>query len=744
MVTLSSSQPAEMPATASNSIKPRKLRLYYLLFFFSGFPALLYQIVWQRALFTLYGVNIESVTMIVTVFMLGLGLGSLAGGWLSARSRIRLLVAFGGIELSIGVFGVASLRIFHLVGAFTAGRSTLETGLVSFALLLLPTLLMGSTLPLLVEYFVRRTGNVAESVSALYSVNTFGSGVACLAAALFLMRIFGESGAMRVAACFNFLVGMTALALQMGDGAPAPMEKLPDATSEPETIPFWIGMLLAGVTGFIALAYEIIWYRLYSFASGGAAACFAGLLAFYLFGIACGSLMVYDACQRKMRNDVHRILQTCARVVVLGTIASFLLGPTLARSIVHVPYVLTFGFVFIAAGLLGSAFPLLAEAAVGSGAGAGKRIGFLYLSNIVGSTLGSFLIGFVVLNYWSTRATSLLLLSLGLIAAIALAVLSGPKSRKGVFAFGCAGCIAAALCSGPLFSSMYERLLYKSAYQSSMKFADVVENRSGVIAVDSADIVYGGGVYDGRFNTDLVHDSNGLIRAFAVSNLRPGPKNILVIGLSSGSWAQVVANDPDVEDEMVIEINPGYQPLIRKHADVASLLRNPKVHIVIDDGRRWLVSHPNRKFDFILMNTSFNWRANTTNLLSTEFLGIIRAHLNPGGVAYYNTTSSERVLVTGSTEFPYALRIFNFLAVSDTPLTLDEDIWKAKLTSYRIDGRPVFDLANQPDRDALNRILHLDDAIGTSRGMVESRTSMLHRFHSFQLITDDNMGTEWQ
>jgi SAM-dependent methyltransferase len=277
-----------------------------------------------------------------------------------------------------------------------------------------------------------------------------------------------------------------------------------------------------------------------------------------------------------------------------------------------------------------------------------------------------------------------------------------------------------------------------------MRFADVVENRSGVIAVDSADIVYGGGAYDGRFNTDLVHDSNGLIRVFAVSDLRPGPKKVLVIGLSSGSWAQVMANDPDVEDETIVEINPGYLPLIRKHADVVSLLQNPKVHIVIDDGRRWLTSHPNRKFDFILMNTSFNWRANMTNLLSTEFLEMIRAHLNPGGVAYYNTTSSERVLVSGSTVFPYALRISNFLAVSDSPLTLDEDVWKAKLTSYRIDGRLVFDLSNPQDRYVLNEILHLDDVSGISRGLVESRASMLGRFKGVRLITDDNMGTEWQ
>jgi hypothetical protein len=159
-------------------IKERSVWIYYV-FLFSGFPALLYQIVWQRALFTLYGVNVESVTMIVTVFMLGLGLGSLLGGRLSSLPKIRPLVAFGAIEISIGLFGAVSLWIFHRVGALTAGHSTFVTGAVAFGLLLIPTLLMGSTLPLLVEHVVRTTGNVGESVGSLYAVNTFGSGVAC-------------------------------------------------------------------------------------------------------------------------------------------------------------------------------------------------------------------------------------------------------------------------------------------------------------------------------------------------------------------------------------------------------------------------------------------------------------------------------------------------------------------------------------------------------------------------------------
>jgi spermidine synthase len=92
-------------------------------------------------------------------------------------------------------------------------------------------------------------------------------------------------------------------------------------------------------------------------------------------------------------------------------------------------------------------------------------------------------------------------------------------------------------------------------------------------------------------------------------------------------------------------------PLISKYSEVESLLRNPKVHIIIDDGRRWLVANPNRRFDFILMNTTFNWRANTTNLLSTEFMDLLRTHMKQGGIAYYNTTSSRDVLATGQPRF---------------------------------------------------------------------------------------------
>ena len=718
--------------------------LYFLLFFVSGFPALLYQIVWQRALFTLYGMNVEAVTMIVTVFMLGLGLGSLAGGWLSTRPGIRLLLAFGTIELLVGTFGFASLWLFQRIGSMTAGASTVLTGCVTFGLLLIPTLLMGSTLPLLVEHFSRRTQNVGESVGSLYFVNTLGAGAASYLAALFIMRSFGESGSVRLAVALNVVVGGCALALQ-SRSTPAVSLPLEEKTPVKQgTIPLWIGMLLAGATGFIALSYEILWYRLYSYTSEGRAACFAKLLAFYLFGIAYGSLAVRDACRKKLGNDISRTLATCGEVVVAGAIASFLLGPALGFWVLRFNYELSFIFVAIAAALLGAAFPLLSHAAIDPRHGVGRSLSYLYLSNIIGSALGSFIIGFVALDVMSTHSACVMLLVLGIAVSVVLAILAGPKGRKLGIVAGCMVAIALTVYSGSLFSGMYERLLFRGTYKSGQTLKSLVENRSGVIAVDQSDIVYGGGTYDGRFNTDLVHDSNMIYRAFAVAGLKTNLKDVLVIGLSSGSWAQVLANDPNVDSITIVEINPGYLPLIEQHPEVQSLLRNPKVHIVIDDGRRWLVAHPEQKFDFVLMNTTFSWRANTSNLLSTQFLRLVRRHLKPGGIEYYNTTSSNEAQATGANEFPYALRVGNFLAVSDRPIELNKKRWTTALTSYQIDGRPVFNLVNALDRDRLAQVVGIADQLESRNGLLESRESILLRTRNTQLITDDNMGTEWK
>ena len=193
-------------------------RVLCVLFFFSGFPALIYQLTWQRQLFLIFGVNIESVTIVVTAFMLGLGVGSLAGGWLSNRRGIRPLPLLAAIELLTGAFGVVSLTIFDKVGEWMIGLSLPATAAGSLGLVIVPTLLMGATLPVLVSHLVRRSGNIGSAVGLLYYVNTLGAGAACLVCALLLFPFLGMSGSIYVAAAINFTVAVGALAAHWLDG----------------------------------------------------------------------------------------------------------------------------------------------------------------------------------------------------------------------------------------------------------------------------------------------------------------------------------------------------------------------------------------------------------------------------------------------------------------------------------------------------------------------------------------------
>lgn len=191
-------------------------RILYGVFLLSGFAALLYQLVWQRALFTLYGSNAESVTVVVAAFMLGLGLGSYLGGLVSRRPNIPLIAVFGVVELLIGLFGVFSLALFAWVGSMTLGVSLMWTGVISFLVVLVPTCLMGSTLPLLVRYCTDLSGNVGQSVSTLYYVNTLGSAVACFVAGLFIFRILGMAGSVYLAAAMNAAIAFLVLGAVYG------------------------------------------------------------------------------------------------------------------------------------------------------------------------------------------------------------------------------------------------------------------------------------------------------------------------------------------------------------------------------------------------------------------------------------------------------------------------------------------------------------------------------------------------
>lgn len=735
-------------------VEPWLLPSLCAIFFVSGVPALIYQLIWQRSLFTIYGVNIESITIVVAAFMLGLGIGSSIGGVVSKRAQRSHLLVFGLIELCIGAFGFASLGLFSWVGELTLGASMLETGLLTFGLVLFPTVLMGATLPILVAFLVGLSGNVGRSVGLLYFVNTLGSAVSCFIAARWLFGLLGKQGAVTLAASLNIAVGVGAIVShwRIADSTRARAFEVVapavPAGSRGSQIPLVAAIALAAMVGFISLSYEILWARIYSFAMAGRAHAFAYLLGSFLAGIALGSLFARRFCRDfdERRGNYIRILA----VFLIGVnVLGYFLAPMAAEIVRYTDYRPTLLLVILASGGLGAMFPLISHAAIPPDRNAGARLSYLYLGNIVGSTAGSLITGLVLMRIWGVAEISTFLALCGLGTGLTLLFFAGlprPSLVLATLAIFVLGAGTARLESFA-FGTIYEKLLFQSEYRSDLRFAQVVESRSGVVTVEHDGTAYGGGTYDGKFSTSLVDDRNGIVRAFILSALHPAPRDVLMIGLATGSWAQVVAHNPDVERVVAVEINQGYLDLIGTYPIVSSLLENPKVEVIVDDGRRWLAQRPDAKFDIILMNNTYPWRSQNTNLLSVEFLENLRGHLKPGGILQYNTTYSEDVLKTGVTVFPYAQRFKNNLLLSNSPIEWNRPRWQRTLSTYEIDGVPVVDLRDAAHRARLNEVLGILDTLeepGYNRAGIETRESLLARTADARVITDDNMGTEWK
>ena len=190
-----------------------RFRLLAAPFFLSGVAALIYQVCWQRLLFSAFGVDIESITIIVSTFMLGLGVGALVGGQLADRFPERIIALFALAEFGIGLFGLLSPTLIREVGRLTIQAPLPVIAAANFLLLLIPTVLMGATLPMLVAFLVRTIGNVGVSIGGLYFINTAGAAIGALAVGFLLLYYFDLDTTIYGAAGVNLLVSAGVLLL---------------------------------------------------------------------------------------------------------------------------------------------------------------------------------------------------------------------------------------------------------------------------------------------------------------------------------------------------------------------------------------------------------------------------------------------------------------------------------------------------------------------------------------------------
>ncbi|GLR11783.1 membrane protein [Chitinimonas prasina] len=417
--------------------------------------------------------------------------------------------------------------------------------------------------------------------------------------------------------------------------------------------------LLAFFCGLSSLGLEILWVRLVGFAHHSVPQAFAFVLFAFLIGIAAGAHYGKRLCR-----DNHAPLQAAGMLLAVSGLYD-ILAPLVYALVVSVPAletVVLFILVAVASALKGLLFPLAHELGSRGATVLGRSVSNVYFANVLGATVGPILVGFVLLDRLGVQASFVLLGVLSLIVGLGLLAATFSGGAK-PWRLGLAG-VATLLCLVWVPADWVVQRIAASGRPAWEAVGNIIENRHGIIYTVTrpvlADSIYGGNVLDGDFNTSIVSNSNGIERMYALAALRPNAKRILVVGLSGGSWVEVLRHLPEVERIDVVELNPGYLDLIQRYPTVRGVLHDPKVHIHEADGRQWLKQHEGR-YDLIVMNTTWHWRAYTSYLLSQEFLTVLSSRLAPGGMLAFNSTGSPDVMETAAQVFPHLFRYRNFI-----------------------------------------------------------------------------------
>lgn len=445
--------------------------------------------------------------------------------------------------------------------------------------------------------------------------------------------------------------------------------------------PATIAAALSFAVGLLSLSQEILWMRLLGFALQGRPEVFSLVLTPFLLGIAGGAW-----AGRRLCRPGRDLLPLCAMLMLVAATVDLLALPLAGALLASDSLAGVALLIAACAAMKSSLFPLVHE--LGSRRERlGRSVARVYLMNVLGSALGPLLTGYLLLD-WVDVETALLLVALGCaLVGLGVALLAaGRRLRRSALALSLL--VAACSLQPP---ALIERL----ASGSQRPLLHLAQNRYGVLHASAAEvdgggpITFGGNIYDGRIEVDMSQNHNGLDRAYLLALLHPKPRRVLIVGLSSGAWARVILGLPGVSQVDAVEINPGYAQMIRRFPAVAPLLDDPRLQLHHDDARRWLRHRPEARYDLVFMNATFHWRGHASLLLSREFLGELRSHLEPGGVLTLNTTGSLDVLHTGLVVFEHVARYKNFAYLSDRPLRLRDDA-EAMLRASRIGTAPAF------------------------------------------------------
>lgn len=709
---------------------PMLLVLFSGLFFISGTAGLIYEIVWERLLELYFGVTMISVTLIVAAYMGGLGIGSLLGGRLTRHIQKTLLV-YGFLELGIGLFGFFSPALIIQVGKNTAGSTYQLVFLISFAILLIPTILMGMTLPLLTQSFIERIETSGQVIGLLYGINTLGAAFGAIISGFVLIGSFGFDGTINFAVAMNLFAGLGALALmpfQKRFSQPEASQKPAAPHASAQAWGYKAILFSSFLVGFIGLGYEMLWIRIIHIINKNTAYGFPSILFIFLLGLALGGY-VFGQKADTHSNPMNLFwkIEIAAALVTAATFLIFLatlnFSPPWIQGFFKTqfpsqPYILikaTHEYFFSKSALftnlwnyflpililvlpasfvLGGGLPVLDRIAITSPEIAGRRVGDIHLANIIGSVLGTLAISFVLLPYAGSEITLKILIGLSFVfPAIYLFYKKGmadfSRARSQAVILGILALTAILLIPG---KGQFYNQLYEIGAEGK---AIISESGSSVLALtydkngpQGKGYFWIGGEINSFFPPSGIYEQRAKTCAGASR-----PKRILVIGFGGGYSALFYKTIPDVKEIVIVELLEDIRPFLSDNLlSARATLQDARVNYIVDDGRRYLNAHPNEKFDLIALDPLREHTAGHNNLYSKEALEIYNSHLTDNGVLCAWMSEAHIIPHTFATIFPYVDQYENeFMIASKGPILYDTAYMNTVSAAYEQTAHTIFD-----------------------------------------------------
>jgi spermidine synthase len=635
------SEVAQASKENDTRVAPASLGWLYGLFFLSGISGLMYQVVWLRMLTRILGSTTYATSTVLAAFMAGLALGSLLAGRFVDRVRWPLRW-YALVELGIGLAALATLAlprrllpVYQVIYDFAGGeRAWLTAGQVFLTLvvLLVPTALMGATLPTLCAYGARRQLGFGRAVGFLYSLNTLGALVGVLSSGFVLLGVYGETITLGCGVLLNLLVAVGAW---LGSWKTSATSAAPTATAPTDQASIYPASCRRAIlftftlSGFVALGSEVIWSRMLLAYQGTSIYAFSSMLAVVLGGIGIGSLVGGSYVLRL--RDPLRQLARLQLGIALATVVALHLFRYLPYGMLLPPLILLSPL-----GILwGISFPLTAACYASAQKGAGRSIGDLYAWNTVGCIVGSLGAGFVLLPLVGCSRAAASLAAVSLVPGVLLVWVHPQRVGRwrGSEIVLAGMCVLLLVFVGdPHFDVLKREMLdyYPSgidivSHTDEASATTTVFGRTGGNSMEKQLWVNGAGVTHLTPVTKLM--------AHLPMALADDPQDVLVLCMGMGTSLRSAAAHPGVRIRVVELVPAVTRAFAYFHPDAPHILQQPNVELVVDDGRNDLLMHPQKLYDVITLDPPPPlYSAGTVNLYSRDFLALCRDRLRPQGV----------------------------------------------------------------------------------------------------------------